>query len=366
MNSKLYVCLLSLLITAGAILLVPQLAAGQDPSVEDLRQLARVTFYEGRFSEAESYLRKSLADFEARGERSAIVAVTRADLGWVLVAKGNFREAERLMNSSLKALQKNNAENCEHTAIIVNQLGTLYQKMGKRARAERLFKEAVKQAERCLPAYVEVALNNLAIFYAETGKLKEATALLERALSLTVEEPGTEESLLEHAQTLTSLAAVEQVRGRPSEAEQLLLRAIPLLERSVEGRYSLLSRSFLVIAWEQLGLAHFQQSKFEQAELELRRARDLNSSGIVIQPSRTVKLSYELAEVLTAKGAYDNAKIVYQHALQDSPKETAETAMVLEHFSKLLRKMNADRPAEEMEFRAKRIRAALTYTTPIR
>src|SRR5262249_8668892 len=154
-------------------------------------------------------------------------------------------------------------------------------------RAERLFKEGVKQAERCIPAYVEVALNNLAIFYAETGKLKEATALLERAVSLTTKEPRTDESLLEHAQTLTSLAAIQQIRGRFSEAEQLLLRAIPLLERSVEGRYSLLSRSFLVIAWEQLGLVHYQQRKFDQAELELRRARDLNS-GSVIEPSRTV------------------------------------------------------------------------------
>src|SRR5262245_15250181 len=99
MNSKLYVCLLTLLIAAGAILIVPLPATAKDLPVEDLRHLARVTFYEGRFSEAESYLRKTLADFEARGERSAAVAVTRADLGWVLMARGNFQEAERLMNS---------------------------------------------------------------------------------------------------------------------------------------------------------------------------------------------------------------------------------------------------------------------------
>jgi len=365
MNSKQYVCVLSVLVLT-ATLIAPLPAAAKDPSGEDLRQLARVTFYQGRHSEAESYLRQSLADFEARGESGAIVAVTRADLGWVLATKGNFREAERLISSSLKALQKNSAENCQHTAIILNHLGTLYQHMGKNARAERLFKEGVKQAEQCITTYVGVALNNLAIFYGQTGKLKEATALLERALSLTTKEPSTDESVLETAQTLTSLAAVEQVRGRFPQAEQLLLRAIPLLERSVEGQYSQLSRSFLVIAWEQLGLLHYQQRKFDQAELELRRARDLNSSGSVIEPDRTVKLSYELAEVLTAKGAYDNAKIVYQHALQDGPKETAETATVLEHFSKLLRMMNAEGPAEEMEFRAKKIRATLGYTIRIR
>src|SRR5215813_8426801 len=65
MNSKPYVCLLSVLITAGAIPIAPLPVVAKDSSFDDFRQIARVTFYEGRFSEAESYLRKTLAHLEA-------------------------------------------------------------------------------------------------------------------------------------------------------------------------------------------------------------------------------------------------------------------------------------------------------------
>jgi len=112
---------------------------------------------------------------------------------------------------------------------------------------------------------------------------------------------------------------------------------------------------------------HFRQGRLDVAEQEFERSwhNEMMRSGGA-DPVRLAILNAELAEVLTARGRYEDAKGLYQQALRGSTKESAETATLLEHFSKLLRIMNADGQAEEMEFRARRIRAGLTYTTKLK
>ena len=81
---------------------------------------------------------------------------------------------------------------------------------------------------------------------------------------------------------------------------------------------------------------------------------------------RLAKLAFELAEVFTAKGNYDDAKIQYEQALGDGEKDTALKATIMERFSKFLRIMKADSQAAELEFQAKKIRAALAFTTSVK
>jgi len=366
MNSKLHVCVFSVLGCIVSILFVAQPTFAEDPSGEDLRRLGRAAFYEGRYVDAERYFRESVARVEARSDGSlADIAVARGDLAWVLVVKGDNAEAERLLDSALTVLRSGSTEDCQQTAIILSHLGTVYQKTRRYARAEKLFKQTLTLSERCAQWYIQIALNNLGILYGETGRLKQAIPPLERSLALVEKSPKTGETPLLFAQTLTSLAAVHQARRNFALAERLLLRGIPVLEESLDGAYRGLAIGYLSLALEQAAQVHYQQGKFDQSEHEIQRANDLEIMR-GIPGLRLSKLSFELAEVLTAKGNYDDAKIQYERALQEGEKDTAMTATIMERFSRLLRIMKADSQAAEIEFRAKKIRAALAYTTSVK
>ena len=366
MNSKLHVCVFSVLGCIVSILFVPQPTFAEDPPGDDLRALGRTAFYEGRYADAERYFRQRVARVEARSDGSpSDIAVARGDLAWILVVKGDYAQAEPLLDSALSVLRTDSAEDCQQTAIILSHLGTVYQKTRRYARAEKFFKQTLTLSERCVQWYIQVALNNLGILYGETGRLKQAIPLLERSLALLEKQPKTGETPLLLAQSLTSLAAIHQARRNYPLAERLLLRAIPVLEESVEGGYRGLAIGFLSLALEQSAQVHYLQGKVDQSEHEIQRAKDLEIMRGIRSP-RLSKLSFELAEVLTAKGNYDDAKIQYERALQEGEKDTAMTATIMERFSRLLHIMKADSQAAEIEFRAKKIRAALAYTTSVK
>jgi tetratricopeptide (TPR) repeat protein len=365
MNSRVHVCVFSVLCCIVSILLVPQSTIAEDLSGKDLTLLGRMAFYEGRYVDAERYLRQSVARFEATPDGSPIdIAVARGDLAWLLVVKGSYGEAEQLLDSALRILRSSSAQDCQHTAIILGHLGTLYQKTGRYSRAEQLFKQTLKLSERCVPWHIQIALNNLGTLYGETGRLKQAIAALEQSLALIEKQPRTDETPFILAQTLTNLVAVHQIRRDFPVAERLLLRAVPLLEESMGGSYTGMAAAFLSVALQEFAWVHTEQGKLDEAVREFQRAKDLEIM-LGIGP-RLAKLSLELADLLTAKGNYDEAKIQYEQALQYSEKDTALSATIMERFSKLLRIMKADGQAAEIEFRAKKIRAALAYTTSVK
>jgi len=365
MNSKLHVCVCVLGFVVSTLFL-PQPTIAEDSPAEELTLLGRSAFYEGRYNDAEVYFRQSVARLEARSDSlPEDILIARGDLAWVLVVKGSYGEAERLLDSALRSLPSSGAQSCRHSTIILSHLGTVYQKTGRYARAEKLFKLALKQAERCVPWYTQAALNNLGILYGETGRMKQAIAPLERSLALIEKQRKTPETQLVLGQTLTSLVAVQQALGNFSAAEQLLARAIPILEQLLEGNYRGLAAGFLSVAVEEFGQLHHQQGKLDQAENEFVRAKDIEIMR-GLGGRRLSKLSFELADVLASKGNYDGAKAQYEQALQQGDKDSALTATIMERFSRLLHIMKADDQAAEIEFRAKKIRAALAYTTSVK
>jgi tetratricopeptide (TPR) repeat protein len=349
------------------LLFLPVAATAQDRSAQDLRNLARAAFSESRYGEAEELFRQSLAKFEADPNTPPLqIAIGQGELGWVLVAKASFKEAESLLDGALRILNKNSAQNCDRISIILNNVGTVYYMTERYPRAEAVLKQALEKAERCLPSYTQTVLNTLGLLYAQTGKSKQATAVLQRALALIDIQPGTDIIRLQLAQTLNNLAGVYRAQRAPAQAEPLLLRAIELMENSKDGPHPALSATLLCIALEQLALLHSEQGKLNEAEVELRRAQEIEIDRAGANPERVAKLSFELAEVLTAKGEYHDARIFYQQALPADAKETAQTATVLERFSQLLRFMKANTQADEMEFRAKRIRAELRNSISVK
>jgi tetratricopeptide (TPR) repeat protein len=363
MKHTLRVCALSCIIS---ILFVPSMYARQQ-SAEDLRRLGRIAFFEARYPEAERYLRQSVAAHEADPDSTPTdLAVGRGDLAWYLIATGGFDEAERLLDSALAILRKQKPQSSDHLALTLSHRGTLHQIREQYGRAESVFKEALKHAERSKPSYKGVVLNNLGVLYGTKGKWKQARTVIEKALAIVEAQPNDMDTLLELAQTLTSLAAVHRIQDRFAMAEQLLARAIGIANMLQVGVHATLSATVLSMAVEQMAHLHAQRGDLDKAEQELRRAQEIEITQGRGVPSRVTKLSFELAQLLTAKGRYEDAKTLYQQAIPSGTVVSAEIATRLESYSKLLRKMKAHSQAEEVEFRAKKIRAALSYTVPVR
>jgi len=81
---------------------------------------------------------------------------------------------------------------------------------------------------------------------------------------------------------------------------------------------------------------------------------------------RSVRTSLHLAKVLVSERRYDGARILYSNVLPVQERllgsKAPEVATTLENFGRLLHAMKSHEPADEMEARARRIRAELAYT----
>ena len=84
---------------------------------------------------------------------------------------------------------------------------------------------------------------------------------------------------------------------------------------------------------------------------------------------RSVGVSLTLAKVLTTERRYDEARILYSEVLPVQERlfgpKAPEVAATLERFASLLHTMKSREPADELEARARRIRAELAYTRSV-
>jgi tetratricopeptide (TPR) repeat protein len=338
----------------------PFLAAGA--SGEDLRTLGRKAFQEGKYVDAEQYLRQSLAVFEAQhGGSDVEVGITRGDLGSLLVIEHRLAEAEPLLESALGVLSKSKVQDCKNIVTITNHLAILFSTTQRHERAEAAFKRALSQSEHCAPRITPTVLNSMGVFYGRIGKLKQATTVLEKALTLTARQPDIEPAVV--ALALTALGAVHEEQRNYSRAEELLNRALHTLQQRKDAAPSNLADALLVSPLERLAMVYCREGKFDDAERTIHRAMDIELSLATTDRIMLSRLSFTYGEVMAAKGKYVEAAEHYQRSLQNDAENNKDTAITLEQYSKLLRKMNDDVQAEEAEFRAKKIRATLAYTT---
>ena len=104
--------------------------------------------------------------------------------------------------------------------------------------------------------------------------------------------------------------------------------------------------------------------------MELREALDIQHTVLGAESFGSVSMSLNLAKVLTSQRRYDEARILYSEVLPVQERllgsKTPDVATTLEDFARLLRAMKSHKPADELEARAKRIRAELAYTRSVK
>lgn len=114
-------------------------------------------------------------------------------------------------------------------------------------------------------------LNNIALLYAESGKLAMATQMFEESLGLfkrlSQSEPGTYQPLV--ASTLNNMAIIADAE----KAEPLFLEALDIYQSSMAENVNVCSPEVASI-WNNLALLYDEQGRFEESERMYKRAVD--------------------------------------------------------------------------------------------
>lgn len=252
--------------------------AADDPRIASRAcDLARVLPASGAFDEAERLYREALAARIARyGDGHMIVALTRSNLGSLLVQTGRLAEARTCIESALRTYQSDDRlgpalatgalanlaalDRVEgryeqaldryrsvladarsrsgqpdelYVAKCRNNCASALLDCGRFAEARAEFAEVVKVRERLLgPKDLETitSWNNLADAGMRLGEFEQARTLFERAVTAAEGTRFADHPVL--ARVLSNLASLCSRQGRPRDAEPHLERALAILEKN--------------------------------------------------------------------------------------------------------------------------------------
>lgn len=176
------------------------------------------------------YERMIASDIDALGPNHPSVANDLTGLAQLYLAQGKYSEAEQLLNRSVPVYQKAYGDSNVLTINAMTALANAEFQLGKNDRALELYRKTLANAQSTLgPNSLEVAriLNELAYLNYHQGKLSEAKTMYEWAVSSTQAAVGENSPLFaaclkDYAQVLRGMGDVAQASSAESRAEKIL------------------------------------------------------------------------------------------------------------------------------------------------
>jgi tetratricopeptide (TPR) repeat protein len=141
-----------------------------------------------RFGIAEKYARKGLElRLKCTGSDSLAVASDRAALAAILDGRHRYGESKRCYFHALKVYRREYGASHPEIAVVLNNLGALYQATGRPKLAESYYRAALRMKRRELGAShpdIGVTMNNLAMLHRGQGRCELAESWFKRALQI--------------------------------------------------------------------------------------------------------------------------------------------------------------------------------------
>jgi tetratricopeptide (TPR) repeat protein len=229
--------------------------------------------------------RESLTD-------STLLATSLNSLAALYRSQGRYSEAEPLLVRSLSIYEQQLGAEHPDVASSLNNLAELYRVQKRYEEAETLYVRALQIREEQLGR--AVTLNNLGLLYCEQGRYSEAEPLLLEAIEIDRELLGEEHPDL--ATDLHNLALVYREQGRYSEAESLFLQALQLKQRTLSNNHPLIADSLYA-----LGSLYKRQNRYSEAETFLTQALDIDRHVFENEHPKIVEDLNALAELYRAQ-----------------------------------------------------------------
>jgi len=328
-----------------------------------LNDLATLYWNQGKYEQAESLFQQALTIREQTlGLEHPDVASSLNNLALLYWNQGKYEQAEPLYHRALAIREQVLGLGHADVAQTLNNLGILYLAQGRYAQAEPLLKRALAVWEQALgPTHPDVAfsLHNLAFLYYNLGNYAQAEPLFQRALAIREQALGPKHN--EVAYTLDNLAVVYGAQGKYEQAELLFQRALTIREQVLGQGHPLVAQTL-----NHLAQLYSAQGKYAQAGPLLTRSEAIREQALGPEHPDVAFSLTDLALVNCAQGNYEQAESLLVRALtireQALGPGNPHVVSTLKHYVALLRKMNREAEAAEVEARARSIRATSTTT----
>jgi serine/threonine-protein kinase len=295
--------------------------------------LTEVYEQQGRYAEGEALLRQMLTTrLKTLAPDSAWAITVRNNLAQAIQLQGRIIEATQLLRENVDYLRVNGERDTASYFISLNNLASLLEQAGDYAASIEMFDETLKRAEAQgedphLPTYRQ----NLGRSLMLAGRLDAAWPLLSREIE------GGAESLdlnIERGRRLVHLAEWMRRSGRLAEAMRYADEArtqFAALFPAEHPRQGAVARTRALILRDQGHTA--------EAEAELRHAVDILAAGIGKDANVTLEAELQLAQVLAARGARDEATALMAHIAPLLDVRFAQDAPARREFGELQKKL---------------------------
>ena len=329
---------------------LPISAAGQTPT--DLRELGQREHRAGHYAQAESYFRTAIG---ATHLDDADRAETLSDLGRVLLDEGRLSEAEDALAKSL-AIEKRIGH---ATAAGLGNLGAVYSAERRDGEAIALLNRALKVAQTS-PTSLELSveiLNSLGVTYFRQRRFKKSEQLFQQALQTLA---GTSAFEVNAGSILNNLGVVYCEQRKYPLAEEFMTKSIKLTTAHLGPAHPALTDML-----NSLGVVYANIGRYADAEAQFQHAiAILGQSGRIESDVRMARSLKRLADTYIKSGRTPEAAIALERAVLIARRNLRHPEMVdiLEAYSRLLVHVGKQREAKELRSEAERARVTMAIT----
>ena len=203
----------------------------------DAASLGRVEARSGRIAESESDVRRALLNrLKAHGKYNLATAQRIGDLADLLVERGRYEEAEKLVRSKIEIeVAMGVGKDTQSYAVSLEKLATVLSLQNRFDKAKQIFDELEQTTQAWDPPRRERLLLNhdrIDTLYG-AGRVSEGLAVAKRLLDLQMVKFGAEH--IETAITRGMLAVGLSLSGHSDEANSEFAESIPILTSAVHA-----------------------------------------------------------------------------------------------------------------------------------
>jgi CHAT domain-containing protein/Tfp pilus assembly protein PilF len=235
---------------------------------------------------------------------------------------GRFSEAETLLKQSLAADEKIFGPNDSKTAIALTNLANNYRDQHRAEDAIALQKRALSIDEKVFGAdnpNVARSLGNLANSYADLNDYQQAAALLERVISIFTKQFGPDSA--QSATALLNAGDIAQKLGQADKSDEYIMRALKINEKTWGSDHPALISELRDLAYSDI-----RRNSFDDARVKLDRALAIARSKLGDSHRRTIFTLVDLAYLAQRQGDWSTA-LCYLRNAAGSASHTAAGAV---------------------------------------
>ncbi|MGY3698656.1 CHAT domain-containing protein/Tfp pilus assembly protein PilF [Bradyrhizobium sp. USDA 3240] len=297
----------------GSLAIRERKSGPEHPAVaESLAYLGGALIMQGRFSDAEPFFRRALAIREkAFGPDSPLAAESLAGLGVAINRQNRSVEAEPYLRRAIAIQEKAVGLESPPVAESLVYLGSALIMQGRFSDAEPLFRRSLAIREKAFgpdsPAAAE-SLTGLGVAINRQNRSPEAESYLRRAIGIQEKALGLESPPV--AESLVYLGGGLIMQGRFSDAEPLFRRSLAIREKAFGPDSPAAAESLAV-----LGAAISKQSRSVEAESYLRRAVSIQEKAFGNDSPQVAESLVYLGTAVMGQGRFSNAEPFFRRSL---------------------------------------------------